>query len=724
MPVIISTAQTRHKDSYAAASDIGIALRANGEEKVKIIDSNLNVLSAGLPAPVAAATVADGGAGNLLATKWYAWQYVYAATARYPFVISTVSGGGGQLSPRSNPGPVQTHQIGGSNQEVDVTCAYSTRADISEIWVYRTTAFDTQLEAQTAADAGQIYYVSLAANNTAGGSVVIVDNESAPTEQIELDNFEAATFAFCVYDGSYFWGFGNYTFTAAASWDNSHTGSTGKITLTGSDTWFDGRNGMNVRLAGITTGGYDGQGTFRFKWLTATTATVYTTTSASPVALPSTGSGQVTIQGPATTLYRSKLNNPFGWGYTQAIADVQFPIEFGERLGGGYGTSISTVPNQELLVLCTRYPSKTYSLNLRAAAEDSFFSTKRLISDVYAFTNQASVFAARQGATNVLRGMDYENGEIVQCDGIRMWPVMQEIGPTLRDLTSTRSRQELAHGVYDPRTQTNCMWVTTADSVMLVDLGIFEDTKSGAITLREDHDLLCSATLSDTTANTKVTGAGTQAGIYGTAMVPGVFSDWLNKLTGLTTGTVASATATTLVRSGATNFDTANDGMIGNWVLVTDSAGENEQWARISAVSASTLTIDLCVGGGNETQFDPVPVQGALFYIGLIECSISKYFDAQKPSTSKNVIEQWLNMRNAGGTYVRYYRDRDETGYIKSISPTRVTYLSTPTAGTDTWFVKKEIPAEQSRAFGVKIINRNYEQWRFFNTVLKIVANP
>lgn len=723
MPTIISTAQTRHKDAYAPASDLGLCLRANGEEKVKVIDSNQNVVTAGLPAPTVAPSAANGGSGTLPANKWCAYQYVYAATTRYPFVFSTLTGGGSD-APRSNPSASDTHQIAGTDQEVDVTVTYTTRADISEVWLYRTNFFDTEAEASIAAEAGLLFYINSAANNTSGGTTVIVDNVLAPTEVIELDNFEAAQFAYCVYDGSYFWGFGNYTFTAAISFNNSHSGSTGLLTLTGSDTWFDGRDGQNVRITGITTGGYDGQGTFRFKYLTSTTATVYTTDSATPVALPSTGSGTITIQGPATTLYRSKLNNPFAWGFTLTIgADTFLPIQFGERVGGGYGTAIAIVPNEELLVVCTRYPSRTYSFNLRAASQDNFFGTKRTVSDVYAFTNFHSVFQARQGSTNYLRGMDYENLEIIQCDGIRAYPVMQEVSPILRELTSTRSRQELAHGAYDPRTQTNCMWLTTQDSLSLIDLGIFEDTKTGAITIKDERDLLCSGILSDTTLNTKVLAGGTQTGIYGTIMVPDVYSDWTSLLTGLVSGTIGSATNTTITRSGSGSFDTTNDGLIGNWALVTDANGENEIWARISAISASQLTFDLFTGG-NPNAFSTVPSAGWLFYVGLIECRLLKYFDFGMPSTGKNLLEQWVTMRDAeaGETVVRWYPERDAAA-DGSYIPVQETYNPSGD-GKDTWFVKSGIPSQQTKTFGIEIINRSYQPWKFYNTVLKINQNP
>lgn len=84
------------------------------------------------------------------------------------------------------------------------------------------------------------------------------------------------------------------TTTIAGSWDNTNTGTTGKVTRT-TGTWTTAYNGQRLTLSGITTGGIDGSGTFLFLWLTSTTATV-TIDGVTPVALPSTGSGTITIR--------------------------------------------------------------------------------------------------------------------------------------------------------------------------------------------------------------------------------------------------------------------------------------------------------------------------------------------------------------------------------------------------------------------------------------------
>lgn len=721
MPTIISNAQSRHKDSYAPASDIGLLLRSNGEEKVQVITETQDVVLAGFEPPTYDPVPSSAGAGVLTANKWVSYRYVYASTERYPFVTSTSTGGGGLLAPRGNPGDAVAFHIGSSSsQQIDVRVAYTTREDISDVWLYRTLFYDTQAEAETAAEAGLLFYINDATNNTAGGFATIRDNVLAPVEQIELDNYIAPTFAYCVYDGSYFWGFGNPTFSALCDFDNS--GGRGIVTLTAGDTWYDGRDGQILSLDAVTTEGFDGRGSYYFEWLTSTTATVYADSTDAFVEFPSTGEGAtVTIQGPATTLYRSKLHNPFAWGYTTAIGESLLPIEFGERVGGGYGTGIAVVPNEELLICSTRYPSRIYSFNLGLSGDDGFFATRRTVSDVYGFTSHFSIFAARQGNSNVLRGLDQENSEIIQTDGIRAWPVLQQVSPILRGLTNNRARQELAHGCYDPRTQTNCIWITTSESASLVNYGIFEDTKTGAVTVKDEHDLLSSGVISDTSTNGKITLGGTQSGLFGIILEPGVYADWSPTETSLVYGVVASASSNSFIRAGAEDFTPVEDGLLGNWCMFADATNREMEWARISLASDSGLTFDVFTGS-SANQFANIPLPGSKFYVGLIQCELQKYFDFDIPSTAKKYIEQWLTMENASGTTVQYYRERDIEPF-KILSPTQTTYSGAGGSGQDTWFIK-EIPSQQSATWGVNIINRNYEQFKFYNSTLKPNLNP
>src|SRR4029434_4742033 len=108
------------------------------------------------------------------------------------------------------------------------------------IWIYRTNQFSSSADAQRYADAGEMYFLGSVANPLTGLTTTFTDDGSVtPVDQLELDNYAAPQFQMCVFDGVYFWGFGNHAFTAAVSLDGSST-----VTLTGtSDKWFEGRNG-------------------------------------------------------------------------------------------------------------------------------------------------------------------------------------------------------------------------------------------------------------------------------------------------------------------------------------------------------------------------------------------------------------------------------------------------------------------------------------------------
>lgn len=723
---IISNAQKRSKDSFAASSTVGLAVRANGEEQVKVIDSHGNVYRAGIEAPTALLAISDDGSGSLPQDKWAAYVYVYASS-RFPFVESELAING-KLYPRSNTSPLKTWQyVGGGDRKITGFVAKTTAVGIDKIWIFRTAFFDTETEAQTAAEAGQVFFLTEIANDGIAGPIAWSDNNATVSaDQIQLDNFVSPQFQFVVYYDPYWWGFGNLPFSAAASWNNTNAGSTGLITLTGTDTWFNGRDGQNVTLTGITTGGFDEGGTFKFKWLSANTATV-TTDGSTPIALPGTGSGTVIIQGSATTLYRSKARNPFSWGFTQVIGEINVPQQYAFKVGGGLGTAIAVVPNNATLKLDCEYPAKCFTLNLRSAGTSSFESTLRIISDVYSVSAHFSQFpAVTQNGQTVLWGLDYKNFAIVQSDGVSQIPISSPIPKILRALTSDRTRQLLAHGVYDPRTELNCIWVSSALSLSYINYLIYQHAPTGFWGFSNEHDILSSATIQDSLTGTTKTFVGTQTGFLGQAFVDGVWSNWLPD-TGAFTGICNLATSTSITTANADPaFNTTDNGLIGNWVLLTDSTGQQEQFARILTVSAHTLTFDLIrpLIGGNTAAFNPVPIAGWKFFIGLIECRLLKYFDFNTPQTDKQLMEMWFTQENVdnitAGTLVRYYRERANT--YSQFAMLQNKYEDG--TNSDAWFTEEDIPSELVKMFGLEIINRGYQQWRFVNMVLKPRLNP
>lgn len=724
---IISGAQHRSKDSYSASPTVGLALRSNGEEKVSVIDRNGNVFRAGIDAPTVAPTGAASAGGTLPAGKWAAYLYVYASS-RFPFVENALAING-QVWPRSNSSPATPVQMsGGGNRQVTGLVTKTVAAGIDTIWLFRTAFFATMQEAQTAGDAGAAYYQQTLANSGGAGTVAFTDNNPVDgTDQVETDNFVASQFQFNVFYDPYWWGFGNLPFAAPVSWDNTNAGATGKITLTsGVDSWFDGRNGQNLALTGIVTGGFDGNGTFLFKWLTSTTATV-TIDGVTPVALPSTGAGTISIQGPATTLYRSKPRNPFSWGLTETIGSANVPEEYAFKIGGGLGSALAVVPSNATLKLDCEYPARCFTLNLRSAGTSAFEGTLRIISDIFSVSAHFSQFAAATPSGNtVLWGWDCKNFAILQSDGVTQTPVSIPIPQILRGLSTDRTRQLLAHGVYDPRTELNCMWVPTLYGLSLVNYLIYQHAPSGFWGFANEQDLLASAAIQDTATGQIKTFVGTETGFFGQALVDQAWSNWLPS-TGLVTGAIVSATSTSITTNGAGPvFNTTNDGIIGNWVLITDPSGQQEQLARVSAVTAHTLTFDWIrslIGGGT-TAFNPVPAAGWMFYIGLIECRLLKYFDFEAPQTDKSLMEIWLTQQNSdpttAGTLIRYYRERENT--YQQFATLQNTYEGGGLS--DAWFQDTEIPAELVKMFGLEIINRGYQQWKFVNMTLKPTIAP
>ena len=268
MDTILSNTQSRYRDSYAVSPQCGLVVRANGEEPVQVIGSNGQVYPAGITPPTFTPNVADGGTGNLTIAQYVCYAYVYAAKTAFPLVNSPVAING-SLAPRSNPSPASSpFQIVGSvTRQNSVTVQCTSIPWIDTIWLFRTAMFATAVQASTAAAAGDLYFISEAANVVGTSNIVITDNVISGTTLVELDNYIAPQFQYVTYYDPYYYGWGNNTFIASCSYTTS-----GVVTLTGTDTWFAGRNGQFATLASITSNGVDGHGLFYFEWLTSVTA--------------------------------------------------------------------------------------------------------------------------------------------------------------------------------------------------------------------------------------------------------------------------------------------------------------------------------------------------------------------------------------------------------------------------------------------------------------------
>lgn len=722
--VISSDIPTRTKPTMASSPVVGLTVLATGEQKTQVLDNRGNMFNAEIPAPTVAPDVITGNsAGNLPHLQWAAWCYVYAATLRYPNVENANSMGG-SLAPRSNPSPITVkHVTGTGDRRADVEVTNPARADISEIWIFRTTFFDTEVLAQTAGDAGEMFYIGKVSVISFVGVTQYLDNTLADgTDQIELDNFSGPTFALVWYHDPYWFGIGNFPFEEEATWSTG-----GVVTLQdATKKWYNGRDGQKVYLQGLNTGSDDGLGTYYFEYLTATTAQLKLA-GGSNAAIASSGSGRITIQGPPTTLYRSKLRNPFSWGETVTFGDTATPAQFVVKVGGGRATAIFSAAGLPYLVISTEGPAAMYSFDLRQAGSDFFEASKYVISQQYSVSVHWSQFAAtRADGTIAMWGLDCKNFCILECDGNSIKVVSDKISKTLRLISTDPSTQLLAHGCYDAYHQINCMWFPTNNSLGLVNWLIYQHAPTGNWYFNDDKDVLCSATYQNPAQNLNLVFVGTAGGLIGQAFVAGKFWDWADNQTTLK-GSMTSGTATTITMP-VTTFVTSDVGLVGSWVLVTDANGEQPQWARIASASTAVLTFDLIYSflGGSGEEFNPVPAAGFRFFIGVIEVSLLKYFNLKQPSNDKKIDEIFATLQQVDtfdsepSTFLRFYRDRQTTPVTLEDGQQNLflKQISTDAGLTDGWIT--EFPwTEEQKVFGMEILDRGHLFWQMYDYVLR-----
>jgi hypothetical protein len=730
------------KPSFASSPIVGLTVRANGEERVSVLDMNGNMFDADIPVPTSAPTLSQNAdSGHLDANKWYAYAYVYAATAHYPFVENDISVGG-SVAPRGNPGPVATLQSNGSGCSIHLAgFVISSRSDVDFIWIFRTSGFATSQEALDNGNAGNLYYIGSVANS---GTPTYNDlNPVDGTDQVEVDNFATPPqFQFVVYADPYWWGWGNYPLSAAVSW-----ATTGVVTITDGTKWFNGRDGQYVRLSGFTTGGIGNNGLWIFKWLTATTIQLKLADGTTNATLASNGSGTIVVQGNPTTLYRSKPRNPFSWGSTEILADGdRVPTQYAFKVGGGLGTAIGVVPTVPYLLLCTEYPANVFTLDLRQAGTTSFEGSLRNISTFYSITSHHSQFVAKKVYTlattereehQVLWGWDAKNYCILECDGTSIHPISQKVSKTLRRASQIRSKQILAHGAYDAKNGLNCLWIPTDETDLQINLLICQHAYTGQWFIRDEHDLLCTAQFQDGDTNLSKIYCGTEGGFVGEAFAEGFYYDWISS--GRSFGTFTVFDATSITRDDGILFYLDRDGYVGNWVLLMDVNGENEQWARISAVTSSKLTFDYIIdhtgahGATPGKVFSPALAAGGIFMVGVIECRVLKMFSFQAAAEDKKLSEVWLTLAGVdiaktpnqpGSTILRFYRRRDDQPFApRSTTGLLNVWLKQvhfdDSVLTQAWFTQ-EPATERMKQIGIEIIDRGFTQWRFYDWTLKI----
>lgn len=658
--VAIAGPQNAHRDCYAAAPNLDLTLRSNGEETVQVMDSFGNFVQAGFDPPAVAPTLALGaGGGGLTDATFVGYVYVYVAKLNYPLVDAGTSGGG-SIAPRSNPSPSATINITGGAHHVTVTLPTSTRLDISHIWIYRTLYFTTLQEATDAINAGTAFWIGEIANNSTVTTINFDDGLTiAAGEEVDTDCFTAPQFQFCAYFDPYFWGFGNFAMVA-----NCTIAADGSFAFTDStQRFFSGRNGQTISFAGITTGGYDGHGNY-YLLVTNTNGSgrcMLDQALTSFGTLPSTGTTVATIKGQQNILYRSKPHDPFAWGDTTLIGDIRVPALYAFRIGGGVGTAIAIIPNLNLLKLDTEAPGISYVLNLRLAGTPAFEDSKRELSRGFSVTNHFSQFSTlNENGNTVLWGYDFKSSSVLQCDGSTQIPISSKVFDTLRSLQLF----EFNHGIYDDHTELAIFWFSTGLYGEQNDLAILYHVPTGNWSLHIDHDVSCSDTIFDSLTGENKTIVGTSKGLIGQALAEDVVRDWTQNLQStfniISTNPGADATFQNIngpfigIGTGLPNSNPTILQILGVYIQIYPLQKPGSFYttlyptiAKIVAVPASdTIDVKFIVGGPS-VPLDPLATVVGI-YFGAHPTFISKFTQLSSPTTQKQLTEIFLNAEGIG----------------------------------------------------------------------------
>jgi len=277
----------------------------------------------------------------------------------------------------------------------------------------------------------------------------------------------------------------------------------------------------------------------------------------------------------------------------------------------------------------------------------------------------------------------------------------------------------------------NCMWLPEEGVDSQINLLIMHHAPTDQWFVQDEKDVLCSAQFQDGDTNLSKIYVGTETGLMGEAFADGFYSNWVSSARSF--GTVGTATALSLTRNDDLEFFLDRNGYVGNWCLVTDANGENEQWGRISAVIADKLTFDYIQPAIGEVHsaFNPPLAEGSIFFVGVIECRALKYFDMSAPSEDKKLSEVWLTLDSVdvsfspghvGSTFLRYYRERTGTPFApKSDGLLNISLLQVKqddASKTQVWGTQTP-PTERNKCFGIEIIDRGFIPWKLYNWILK-----
>jgi hypothetical protein len=205
-------------------------------------------------------------------------------------------------------------------------------------------------------------------------------------------------------------------------------------------------------------------------------------------------------------------------------------------------------------------------------------------------------------------------------------------------------------------------------------------------------------------------GLATGGAVWGRIWCPDCYDEWIPPAT-LRSGTVVSATDVLLTVdvSGGVNLNTLYGGLKGRWVLVTDAEGENAQYAYINSNTVDTITIASIVGTVTPFAFNPIPVAGWKFYLGLIEFRWGpKRMEFGDPDLHKKVDEVHLVMSDYTSTdlpIIRLYRGMD-SAYTIQKRMIESKYIDGN--ATDGLYSRYDSHIGDTPRWGVSVIDRSY----------------
>ncbi|MFA5936546.1 MAG: hypothetical protein WC822_01565 [Candidatus Paceibacterota bacterium] len=670
----------------------------NGLELPRRIDRNLAVTLLGFTVPAITSVTSVAGGGSLVASRWYSYKAVYASAEHTrPVAVADAS----LNYSRGNPSAQSSQQnTTGAASRMTVIVPGSTNTGVTHVLLYRSKGQTTQ----AAAEAGPWYYVAQGANDTTGGNVTITEGVADASVGVaaETDNYAPSAWRYAVAAFGYIFAGGNFPlgegFTCTVTPGSS-------LVVANSSIFYDGISDWSFKLVTDNSGGVDDHGTFYCDYVNATTIRLVDG-DGTAMNYDGTGNGagySFKVWLPGNVLRWSKNGEPESWPATNLI-------NFEGDISG-----IGQLPNSSLLLVCTDSPS-IWIMDMTLTGTAAFKTSKRMISSERTATSHYSLC----GVDGRLRGIDAHQGCIWESDGVSVADVTKFAVPKIwMRLERNENSIKNWHCAYDPRQHIFGAFVTFANSHRLIDFCIGQHTITKGWFFNFEKDLLCTGSYVDPQTGEAMVLGGTQGiptgggAVWGRIWCPNHYDEWVPDNGTLRSGTILSATATVLTVDNTTlNLHTVTGGLSGRWVLVCDANGENAQMGYISSNTAGTITVSSVINSVSSTQFNPVPVAGWKFYIGLIELRWGpKYFDFSDPDNEKKVLEVLLVMEDyntADLPFIRVFRGKEMNYTVQNaLTPSLYRDGATHNEGL---FSRYTHHVEPGPRWGVSVIDRCYDE--------------